>query len=92
MGPPRAPLPRSVCPPSGEGTGGEGGRGIGIGIGIGISIGIGIGIGAEDPAGSFHGQKEDAVVNIRAPNNAGSEREQATTTAARPVMKDILVN
>lgn len=37
-------------------------------------------------------QKEDAVVNIRAPNNAGSEREQATTTAARPVMKDILVN
>lgn len=37
-------------------------------------------------------KKEDAVVNIRAPNNAGSEREQATTTAARPVMKDILVN
>lgn len=45
------------------------------------------GIGAEEPV-----QKEDAVVNIRAPNNAGSEREQATTTAARPVMKDILVN
>jgi len=37
-------------------------------------------------------QKQDAVVNIRAPNNAGSEREQATTTAGRPVMKDILVN
>jgi len=37
-------------------------------------------------------QKEDAVVNIRAPNNAGSEREQATTTADRLVMKDILVN